>query len=118
MVSVTQEQKEFLESKGFMVIEFKAWCKKYMELFVKFCDHIVEQCRLIHLFIQQKMFELADSIKDIIIRLIDEIEPVFKYLADCKFEEKPRFGFVRSIGKKYLPRYKQRAIYHRCRNNC
>lgn len=118
MVSVTQEQKEYIESKGFMVIEFKSWCKKFMESFTEFCNRIVEQGRLILLFLQQKMFELANSIKDIAIRLIDEIEPVFTYLADYKFGEKPRFGFVRSIGKKYLPRYQQRAIYHRCRNNC
>lgn len=124
VINVTEQQKNFIESQGYMVVEFKARVKKHIEFVSRWSSRVIQAIEnvwnLIISFLEQmeiqKIFkrlsfefmEIVNKVKDV----VDNPIPQFAY------EEREKYPFVRSIGRKYEPRYRQPIYLHRCRNNC
>lgn len=121
VINITEEQKKLIESQGYMVVEFKAWYKKLMELMQRFGERVVDAWNAIISFLQEMAFKAFDSLKDLAERFALDIEPYIDKLDDnfCEdHSEKQKHPFVRSIGRKYEVSHVNQVIYYRCRNNC
>ena len=40
-LNVSEEQKKFIESQGYMVIEFKLWCRKLSKMFLEYAVKVI-----------------------------------------------------------------------------
>lgn len=113
MISITEEQKKVIESQGFMVVEFKLWCKKLTDVVHRICD----TWSAIIVFLQDKISKAFESINCLAERIEMELRPFINQLCELDSIEKPKFQFVRVLGTKYRCDYARVTIYH-CRNNC
>lgn len=114
-LNVTNEQKKVIESQGFMVVEFKLWYRKLGEILLEYTQRIIDTWKAIMLFIQEKMNRVfVDMLKD----FADTIKPYVEELQEFEHEERPKYPFVRSIGKGYRPNFNNKVVYHRCRDRC
>lgn len=118
VINITEKQKKFIESQGYMVVEFKAWAKKLRENLLELVDRFKNVWEQIVLFMQDKLLKTFDSLELLVERIKEDIEPWVRELEDYDYEPRRKYPFVRSIGRKYEPRYRQRMYLHRCRNNC
>lgn len=122
IVNVTEQQKKVIESQGYMVVEFKAWAKKVIELLSEWSKQVVDVLRLIIGFFQEMALKCVEKLREFNFSLIEKWEPVARYLdeqeivLDYDFREK--YPFVRSLGRLYRPNFGNRVIYHRCRDRC
>lgn len=118
MIIVTEEQKRILEKNGFMVVEFKLWCKKLSEHFTEAFQREIDGMKAVILFIQNMMFKAFDSVKELAGRILEEYRPlIYKQEQEYDYEPRRKYQFVRSLGRKYEINYRRVTIYH-CRNNC
>ena len=65
----------------------------------------------------EKMNRAFDTLKD----FADKIKPYIEEmqeLQEFEYEERPKYPFIRSIGKKYRPNFNNKVVYHRCRDRC
>lgn len=121
ILSVTEEQKKVIESQGYMVVQFKLWCKKMIERFAEAFQKFIDGMKEVIPFLQDMMSRAFDSVKEISGRISQELKPYIEDLkTECNFDYGPRkkYPFVRSLGRKYQPNFSYKLIYHRCRDRC
>lgn len=114
ILNVTNEQKNVIESQGFMVIEFKLWYRKLGEILLEYAERIIDTWKAIMLFIKEKINMAFDTLKD----FADKIKPYIEELQEFQYEERSKYPFIRLIGKEYRPNYNNKVVYHRCRDRC
>lgn len=113
MISITDKQKKIIESRGFMVVEFKLWCKKLTDA----VHGLRDTWSAIIVFLQDKMLKAFDSLNYLAERIEMGLRPFINRLCKVGSIEKPEFQFVRMLGTEYRCDYTRVTIYH-CRNNC
>ena len=57
VLNVTEEQKKVIESQGYMVVQFKLWCKKLMERIEVAFRMLVDDMKKFFLFCRGNKFE-------------------------------------------------------------
>ncbi len=117
ILNVTNEQKNVIESQGYMVVEFKLWHRKLSKIILEYAVKVIDTWRTVILFLQEQVTKEFKHIKDFVEQISNELEPYVKQLeyADC---EKDKYPFVRSLGKTYKVNVSRKVIYHRCRDRC
>lgn len=75
VLNVTEEQKKVIESQGYMVVEFKLWCKKLTEQLTDFAHILIDAWKAIVLFLQDMMLKAFDSMKSLADRIMEEYRP-------------------------------------------
>lgn len=122
VINVTEEQKKLIESQGYMVVEFKLWYKKLLDIVWECGIRIIDTWKAIISFLQEMAFKAFNNLKDLAERFALEFKPFSERLAetleDIDYSEKQKYPFVRSLGRKYKPNFSHRVIYHRCRDRC
>lgn len=119
VLNVTEEQKKIIESQGYMVVEFKLWCKKLSEHFEEYLQRVIDSMKAVMLFLQDMMFRAFASVKEISGRILEELRPIIDRLEpEYDYEPRRKYQFVRSLGRKYEVNYSRVTIYHRCRDRC
>lgn len=121
VLNVTEEQKKLIESQGYMVVEFKLWCKKMSERLSEALQIVIDSMKAVFLFLQDMAFRAFDSFKELAGRISQGLKPYIEYLKpECDFDYEPcrKYPFVRSLCRKYHPNYSYKVIYHRCRDRC
>ena len=118
VINVTDEQKKFIESQGYMVVEFKAWAKKLRESLLELADRFRNVWEQIVLFLRDKLLKTFDSLELLVERIREDFEPLVCELEDYDYEPRRKYPFVRFLGRKYNPNFSNRVIYHRCRDRC
>ena len=113
MISITDKQKKIIESRGFMVVEFKLWCEKLTDA----VHGLRDTWSAIIAFLQDKMLKAFESLNYLAERIEMELRPFTNQLCKVGSIEKPEFQFVRMLGTEYRCDYTRVTIYH-CRNNC
>ncbi len=114
VINVTEQQKKLIESQGYMVVEFKVWAKKLIDVVWKIGTQMIDTYRTIIVFLQEMAFKVFDNLKD----LAEHFKPYTERLEDIDYQEKKKYLFVRSLGRKYSPNFSYKVIYHRCRDRC
>lgn len=117
VLNVSEEQKMVIESKGYMVVEFKLWYRKLGEMLFEYAAKVIDTWRSIILFLQECAIKAFKHIKDFVERILNELEPYVKQLQYADREE-DKYPFVRSLGKTYKANVSRKVIYHRCRDRC
>lgn len=117
ILNISEEQKKIIESQGYMVVEFKLWCRKLGKMILEYAEKVIDTWRAIVLFIQERAIKAFKHIKDFVEQLSNELEPYMGSLdyMDC---EKKKYLFVRSLGRAYKANVRRKVIYHRCRDRC
>ena len=117
ILNVSEEQKKIIESQGYMVVEFKLWCRKLHKTLLKYAKIVIDTWRAIILFLQECAIKAFKHIKDFVEQLSNELEPYMNSLdyMDC---EKKKYLFVRSLGRAYEANVRRKVFYHRCRERC
>lgn len=117
VLNVSEEQKKVIESQGYMVAEFKLWCRKLGEMLLLYAAKVIDTWRAIILFLQEQAIKAFKHIKDFIEQISNDLTPYVKQLehADC---EKEKYPFVRSLGRAYEVIASRKVVYHRCRDRC
>lgn len=110
-LNVSEDQKKVIESQEYMVVEFKLWYQKLGEVLFEYAKRIIDTWEAIMLFIQEKMNRAFYTLKD----FADKIKPCIE---EFEYEERPKYPFIRSIGKEYRPNFNNKVVYHRCRDRC
>lgn len=118
ILNVTEEQKKLLESQEYMVVEFKLWYRKLGETLIDYVRRWIDTWKAIILFLQEKMFKAFDALQDLAERMAMELNPYAKRLEVVYCEERQKYPFIRSLGRKYQPNFSHKVIYHRCRDRC
>lgn len=93
MISITDKQKKIIESRGFMVVEFKLWCKKLTDA----VHGLRDMWSAIIVFLQDKMLKAFDSLNYLAERIEMELRPFIDRLCKVGSIEKPEFQFVRML---------------------
>ena len=62
------------------------------------------------------VIEFKKWCSDISVRITDVWNAIIFYLQ--QFVERPKYHFIRSLGRKYQPNFSYKVIYHRCRDRC
>lgn len=117
ILNVSEEQKKIIESQGYMVVEFKLWCRKLGKMILEYAEKVIDTWRAIVLFIQEQAIKAFKHIKDFVERISNESEPYVKQLEHA-YREKDKYPFVRSLGRAYEANVSRKVIYHRCRDRC
>lgn len=117
MLNITEEQKKFIESQGYMVVEFKLWYRKLGEMLFEYAVKVIDTWRAIILFLQEQAIKAFKHIKDFVEQLSNELEPYMSSL-DYMNCEKKKYLFVRSFGRTHEANVRRKVIYHRCRDRC
>lgn len=117
MLNITEDQKKVIESQGYMVVEFKLWCRKLGKMILEYAEKAIDNWKAIFLFIQEQAIKAFKHIKDFAEQLSNELESYMSSLdyMDC---EKKKYLFVRSIGRTYRANVSRKVVYHRCRDRC
>lgn len=118
ILNVTEEQKKVIESQGYMVIEFKLWCRKIGNMLIDYARRVIETWKAIMLFLQEKIAKYVDSLVCFTERLLVELKPYIEKLENMKQKEHIEYEFVRSLCKTYRLNSSKKVIYHRCRDRC
>lgn len=116
-LNVSEDQKKVIESQGYMVVEFKLWCRKLRKMLLEYAEIVIDTWRAIILFLQEQAIKAFKHIKDFVEQLSNELESYMSSLdyMDC---EKKKYLFVRSLGRAYEANVRRKVIYHRCRDRC
>ena len=117
MLNITEDQKKVIESQGYMVVEFKLWCRKLGKMILECAEKVIDNWKAIFWFIQEQAIKAFKHIKDFAEQLSNELEPYMSSLdyMDC---EKKKYLFVRLLGRAYEANVRRKNIYHRCRDSC
>ena len=119
ILTVTEEQKKVIESQGYMVVQFKLWCKKMIERFAEAFQKFIDGMKEVILFLQDMMSRAFDSAKELAGRILEEYRQIIDRLEpEYDYEPRRKYPFVRSLGRKYEVNYSRVTIYHRCRDRC
>lgn len=118
ILNVTNEQKKLIESQGFMVVEFKLWYRKLGKMLLEYAERMIDTRKAIVLFLQDRMLKAFESLANLTERISQELESISKFYDYNLYEERPKYPFIRSIGKEYKPNFNNKVVYHRCRDRC
>lgn len=116
-LNVSEDQKKVIESQGYMVVEFKLWCRKLHKILLEYAKIVIDTWRAIILFLQEQAIKAFKHINDFIEQISNELEPYVKQL-EYADREKEKYPFVRSIGRTYGANVSRKVVYHRCRDRC
>lgn len=117
VISVTEEQKTVIESKGYMVVEFKLWCLKSGKMILEYAAKAIDTWRTITLFLQECVIKAFTRIKDFIQQISNDLASYMKQL-EYADREKEKYLFIRSICRTYRANVSRKVAYHRCRDRC
>lgn len=117
ILNVSEEQKKIIESQGYMVVEFKLWCRTLGKMILEYAEKVIDTWRAIVLFTQEQAIKAFKHIKDFVEQLSNELELYVKQL-EYSDREKEKYPFVRSLGRAYEANVRRKVIYHRCRDRC
>lgn len=112
---VTDEQKAVIEQHGYKVIEFKAWAHKLKRVVIDTIDKIWSA---IILFVQRVVEQFQECIDRIGIAFKEMKEYFDKADLIENDNHRMQYAVVKSLGKKYEPRYCQSQYRRRCRDRC
>ena len=118
ILNVTEEQKKLIESQGYMVVEFKAWFRKFGEMLIDYVRRWIDTWKAIMLFLQEKVLNVYDTIIDFSERLLMEFKPYVEQFENVNRRENREYEFVRSLCKTYRLNLSKKVIYHRCMDRC
>ena len=118
ILNVTEEQKKLIESQGYMVVEFKAWFRKFGEMLIDYVRRQIDTWKAIMLFMQEKIAKAVDTLICFSERLLMEFKPYVEQLEDVNRREYREYEFVRSLCKTYRLNLSKKVVYHRCRDRC
>lgn len=118
ILNVTEEQKKLIESQGYMVVEFKAWFRKFGEMLIDYVRRWIDTWKAIVLFLQEKIAKGVDAFIDFSKRLLMEFKPYVERLEYVNSREHREYEFVRSLCKTYRLNLSKKVIYHRCMDRC
>ena len=119
IINITEQQKIAIESQGYMVIQFKAYAKKFLEWFSKWSRVVLDTWYMIFNFLEQMASRIAVCLQEIGKQIEEKFGKLFKQEEiDWNIEPRSKYALIRNIGRKYMVRYKNPVIYYRCRNNC
>ncbi len=111
-INITEDQKEVIESQGYMVVEFKLWCRKLHKILLEYAKIVIDTWRAIILFLQEQAIKAFKHIKDFIEQISNESASYVKQL-EYADREKDKYPFVRSIGRTYEANVRRKVFYHR-----
>lgn len=117
ILNVSEEQKNIIESQGYMVVEFKLWYRKLGKMILEYAEKVIDTWRAIVLFIQEQAIKAFKHIKDFVERISNDLAPYMKQLEHID-REKEKYPFVRSLGRVHEVNVIRKVIYHRCRDRC
>ena len=69
ILNVSEEQKKIIESQGYMVVEFKLWCRKLGKMILEYAEKVIDNWKAIFLFIQEQAIKAFKHIKDFVEQL-------------------------------------------------
>lgn len=119
IINVTDEQKKLIESQGYMVVEFKLWCKNMSEHLEEYFHRVIDGIKAEILFLQDMMLKSFDTIKELSFRIAEDLKSFFDNIEpEYDYEYRRKYPFVRSLGREYEFNYFRVTIYHRCRDRC
>ena len=101
ILNVTEEQKKLIESQGYMVVEFKAWFRKFGEMLIDYVRRWIDTWKTIMLFMQEKIAKAVDTLICFPERLLEEFKPYVEQLEYVNSREHREYEFVRSLCKTY-----------------
>lgn len=114
IITVTEIQKQEIESHGYMVSEFKLWAKKINVI-------IMDASNAIMLFLQDTMRKIIKCLENLQ-NAFDKISKSSKKIFKCEkihlSKEPMKYKIIRSIGNIRELNFNKRVIYHRCRDRC
>ena len=113
-LNVSEDQKKVIESQGYMVVEFKLWCRKLSKIILEYAVKVIDTWRAVILFLQEQVTKAFRHIKEFVDQISNESEPYVKHT----YRKKDKYPFVRSHGKTYKVDVSRKVIYHRCRDRC
>ena len=112
VISITQEQKEIIESRGLMVVQVKLWLRK--------ATHLV----------QEKVQMYLKTVRDTLRCLCEKVKSACDALARAlnthsvdmqsmlaSMMPRERYKIVKRLGLDYRVYFCRKDVYH-CRNNC
>ena len=117
ILNVTNEQKHVIESQGFMVVEFKLWCRKLGKMILEYTEKVIDTWRAIVLFIQEHAIMAFKHFFDFMEQLSNVLVPYMNSLDYMNCEYK-KYLFIRSLGRTYEANVRRKVFYHRCRDRC
>lgn len=116
ILNVTNEQKKLIESQGYMVVEFKLWLKRFVELYGESFIRVSNEFRLICVFLNRM------AIKSSLEQLKEKFQEISESFSDFSkvilFDETPKYPFVRELGNKNYRCFVQRKKIRRARSCC
>ena len=118
ILNVTEEQKKLIESQGYMVVEFKLWYRKLGEMLIDYVRRLIDTCKAIVLFLQEKIAKAVDTLADFSERLFAEFKPYVEQLEYVNRREHREYEFVRSLCNTYRLNLSKKVVYHRCSDRC
>lgn len=119
ILNITEQQKNVIESQGYMVIQFKVWVKNFLDWFGERLKTAINTWNMILAYLKHMAFKVTESLQEVGLQIKEVTRKLFKpEEIDFYIEPRPKYEFVRNIGRKYEVRYTQPVIYWRCRNNC
>ena len=113
VLNLTEEQKEVIESQGYMVVEFKLWYRKLGEMLIEYVRRWIDTWKSIMLFLQEKVLNVYDTLIDFSERLLMEFKPYVEQLEYVTRREHREYEFVRSLCMTYRLNLSKKVIYHR-----
>lgn len=118
ILNVTEEQKKLIESQGYMVVEFKLWYRKLVEMLIDYVRRWIDTWKAIVLFLQEKIAKAVDTLICFSERLLAEFKPYVEQLELLNSKEHIEYEFVRSLCKTYRLNLSKKVVYNRCSDRC
>lgn len=115
ILNVSEEQKKIIESQGYMVVEFKLWCRKLGKMLLEYAEIVIDTWRAIILFLQEQAIKVFRPLKDFAEQISNDLAP---YMKQLEYADREKYPFVRSLGRAYEANVSRKVIYHRCRDRC
>ena len=80
VLNVTEEQKNVIESQGYMVVEFKLWFRKLGSMLIDYARRAIDTWEAIILFLQEKIVKAFDVVRCSLEMICDKIIPYIEQL--------------------------------------
>ena len=112
VISITQEQKEIIESKGLMVVQVKLWLRRVA--------HLVQELAQMYLkVVREALHCLCEKVKsayDALARALNTHSVDMQSML-ASMMPRERYKIVKRLGLDYRVYFCRKGVYH-CRNNC
>ena len=117
IINVTEEQKKLIESQGYMVVEFKLWHKKIIELIIEYASRVIDTWKQIILFLQDKILKAFDRIKELSFTIAEDFKS-FNDNLESVYDTCKKYAFVRELGNKNYRCFFHKKKIRRARSCC